>query len=79
MPADLLEYWKAYAGIRPFGHENRLLAHLCALTYNIHRGDNPALDPDVFLPVRHSKEEIREAEMERGLLQAMKRNRERKP
>jgi hypothetical protein len=76
MPDDLFRYWQEYAGLKPFGHENRLLAKIACLIYNTNRGDAQPVDVDDFLPIARSKTEEREAAMEKGIMEAMKRNKE---
>ena len=76
MPGDLYQHWQAYAQLKPFGHENRLLARIACLIYNSNRGENPPVDIDAFLPVIRAEDERRETAMEKALLEAMKRNKE---
>jgi hypothetical protein len=76
MPDDLFWYWQSYAGLKPFGHENQLLAQIACLIYNSNRGDAQPVDADAFLPVARTVTEERDAAMEKALMQAMKRNKE---
>jgi hypothetical protein len=72
MPSDLYEHWIAYGRLKPFGHENRLLAQQLAMTYNIHRGDNPPFETEDYLPTYKTEYEMRkQAEMK--MLQEMEK------
>lgn len=76
MPDELFRYWQAYAGLKPFGHENRLLAQIACLIYNSNRGESDPVDVDAFLPIVRSESDERDAAMEKALMEAMKRNKE---
>jgi hypothetical protein len=74
MPADLFDYWQAYAGIKPFGHENRLLAHIAVRLLNATKGENdPYLDIPDLLPLARSHEEVVQAAVEKGMVKAIQR------
>ena len=76
MPADLFDAWREYARIKPFGHTDRLLAQLFARVVNMTRGEHESpVELADLIPIEITGEERREAELERELLKAMKRNR----
>jgi hypothetical protein len=61
MPADLFEYWRAYSGIKPFGHQDRILAHIMARLMNVtnEKGSDVVQVEDI-LPYALSEEEERD-------------------
>ena len=73
MPADLFDYWLAYSRLKPFGHQDRLLAQIMTRYYNATRneGDEPA-DIDAFLPVYRTEAELLKREEEKMLAEMMK-------
>jgi aspartate/glutamate racemase len=69
--------WEQYSRIKPFGHQDRLLATIATILHNVYRGESEAVGIDAFLPIETTEDEQREAALEKALLKAM-RNKDRK-
>jgi hypothetical protein len=68
MPEDLFWHWHAYSRLKPFGHQDRLLAEILVRLFNrsLIEGENP-IERDDILPIARTKEEIMKKEEARML------------
>jgi hypothetical protein len=63
MPDDLFRHWHAYSRLKPFGHQDRILALIAARVINSTRGEGQEqVEIDDILPIARSPEEIMKRE-----------------